>query len=535
MDQGKSTSSTVAVLFPALLILDVSGASLAGVPVSLGILALLLLLLIVPGGRRLCPPSWLHVAFLAAFCLGLIPLERPHLSAGVRELVQCVAVLGLAWVLFASADAKERRPAVISLAILCPVLMVWGAAARFTGLSTPFSDARLALVVCVSFPFLISALLGHKWKLIAVAVAFALLVLGSRNGGLLLCGLLGGITCVLLEEKKYALRVLLAGALPAVIAGIIAGGSTWQTLAPRNADTGNLKRLFVEYEATPAAIAAAPMTGHGLGRYKDVILGHFVRFVDPDDNRIVADTNSTYSLLAVEAGLPAALLLIVLIAGTALRAVLRARENIEAAPAAGAAIALLFAGLFTTILTRNTGITAAFALGAATAVVPRPEKASLLAWAARAGIVVAAAAACLAVGLLPGRAEEPGGNGLIIIDTAYDDEPEYWVIEAERPVTAPDGTMTITAANDASGNAVLAIPQDAGPRAREAPSTESATSPQAPAQCGCGPTGKTAARTRPAPSSAISTWSSPTASSTSGTGWHHRSRSTHPAKPSSCA
>ncbi|NQT19105.1 MAG: hypothetical protein HQ592_05335, partial [Planctomycetes bacterium] len=400
-------------------------------------------------------PLWLHVAFLAAFCLGLIPLERRHLGGGIREVVQCFAMLGVAWMLFASASAEERRPAIISLVIVCPFLMLWGAIARFASVPTPFSDARMALIVCVSFPFLINALLDHKLKLLAVPVAFALLVLGCRNGGLLLCGLLGGITCLLLKDKKQAPRLLLVAALPVVI-GIIAGGSTWQTLAPRNADTGNLKRLFVEYEATPDAVADAPLTGHGLGRYKNVIQAHFVRFVDPDDNKVAPDTNSTYALLAVEAGLPAALLLVVLIAAVAVRALQRARKDIEAAAPAGAALALLFAGLFTTILTRNTGITAALALGAATAVVVRPEKASLLAWAAKAGTVVAVAAACLAVVLLP--------RGLVIIESNFDDESEYWVIEAEQPAAAPDGTMTIALANDASGNAVLAIPQDAGKR-----------------------------------------------------------------------
>jgi len=452
-------SIVVSILLPVLLVLDVGGVSVLGVPASMGMLALIVVLLAVKADS-LRAPSWLQVAFLAAFCLGLVPAARGHLAAGIREAAQCFAVIGVAWVLFASAAPAQRRIAQTAFIGIGVLLMLWSVAGRCVGLPMPFSDARLSLILCLSFPFLVGVLVRLNWKQYTVPVAFVLFLIAGRNGGLILCGLAGGLACIVLSEKKRAPRLLLICIVSILLAQVVADSSAWQTLAPRRRETGNLKRLFVELEATPAAVAAAPVTGHGLGRYRYVIHDYFARFADPDDNRVVPDTNSTYTIMATEAGLVAALLFVILVFGTALRVVWRARHDTAAAPAACAAAALAFSGLFTVILTRNTGMAAALVLGAATAALHRPAEASR--WAYKPLAVLAAAILCLGANTLYRGVPKQTSSGLIILNPETDSDVEYWLTEAENPLAPPGGAMTIAPANDASGNSALAIPADAG-------------------------------------------------------------------------
>jgi len=456
MGRNGAVSFLTGMLLSAVLILGVSGASVFGVPLSVAALAIAAIVFLAARRSSLRPPSWLHMGFLAAFCLGLIPLSRELLAAGIREVVQCFAVFGVAFTLFASAGDGERRPAAITFATLSPLLMLWSLAGRFAGLAMPISDARLSLLLALTFPFLLDVLLRFKRKALALGAAFVLFGIAARHGGLLLCGLVGGVVCVLLYEKKQAPLILPFAILSIALASVATGGSAWQSLSPRNSDTGNLKRLFVEYEATPRAVAAAPVTGHGLGRYKEAIQRYFVRFPDPGDDRIIPDTNSTFALMAVEAGLPAAVLFLALLTAAARGAVARARKEAEASAVAGAALALALSGVFTGVLTRNTGIASAFVLGVAGAVGPRP--AALRGWVAKVAAVAAVAIVCLAA---PRHHEEPR-PGLIILGPEADSAAQYWLVEAEQPSAAPDGAMTIAPANDASGNKVLAIPPEAG-------------------------------------------------------------------------
>jgi len=456
MGRNRAVSVAVGILLSALLILDVSGASVYGVPLSMAALAITLILFLRRGKNALPPPSWLHVAFLAVFCLGLIPLSREHLAGGIREVMQCFAVFGVAFTLFASVRDAERRPATITFAALSPLLMGWGLAGRFAGLPMPISDARLSLLMALTFPFLVDLLLRFKWKALALVAAFALFGIAASNGGLLLCGLIGGVVCVFLRHKRQTALALPLAILSIVLAAVVTGGAAWQTLLPRNSDTRNLKRLFVEYEATPRAVVAAPMTGHGLGRYKEAIQHYFLRFPDAGDERIVPDTNSTFALMAVEAGPPAAVLFVVLLVAAVGRAVARARKEAEASPVAGAALALALSGVFTVVLTRNTGIASAFVLGAAAAVVPRPS--AFRGWVPKVAAVVAVAVVCMAA---PVRQGEPPPS-LVIIDPQADKGAKYWLVEAEQPLATPDGAMTVAPANDASGNKVLTIPLGGG-------------------------------------------------------------------------
>ena len=458
----------VKTLLALLLLADISGVSLAGVPISMAVLVALLAVILLYRKDALRLPSWLQVAFLSAFCLGLIPLTRAQLSGGVREVAQCLAYFGIAWTLFSSVDHTQRRWLGMVLPAIGALAIAWGVLGRFADLSTPISDARLGLILALSFPFLVDKLLALRQKYYALPAAGILILLASHNGGLLLCTLIAAAVVVIIRARRDAWQVLVVAAVPLAIGMILMGGSTWDTLVPRRADTANLKRLYLEYEALPKAVAAAPLAGHGLGRYKDVIHGYFLHFPERTDNRIVADTNSIYAVVAVNAGLPAALVLIALLGVVAAQAVAAAVRNNEASAEAGAAIALLFAGLFTTILTRNTGIVAACTLGLATAVLPRPT-ASFRTFRLRLAPFCVVCAICLAAAIL-GVASRPvveedasapetvKTTGPLIMDGAAVGAVAYWLIEAENPIAKPDGEMRITEANDASGNKVLSIP-----------------------------------------------------------------------------
>ena len=553
-------SLAIKILLLLMLVVDITGVAIGPGPFSVVVLAVLLgMFVVLPMTRRAAPawippsvqsrtlerPPWLHVAFLSVLCLGLLPLVREKLGDGVREVVQAAAVIGVGWVVFASANDDERTWLRRGLAAICAALLVYGTISRtlcidlplrapsikvvagmvnlFSSILTawnsvicviagmlPVSDARLGLIMVLTLPFLIDQLRGRRDKYILVPVAMILLLLGCRNGGLLLCGIAGGIVSIVFRERQEAWQMIVAAATPLCIVMIIMGSIPWRTLQPchpcrtvpgASADQtgdrpavpreGAVKRLYLEYEALPGAVAAAPVFGHGLGQYKDVVRHYFVRFPDPADNKIVADTNSSYAVLAVEAGLPAALLLVVLLATIAGGAVRAAAKDREFAPMAGSAAALPFAALFTTIITRNTGMTVAcsMALAAMCAQAVRrrvaDESASpdhpispplrhpiLRTWAPRLAVFCIAAIGCVIGSRFVGgtssavtardAGDESSAQSPLIIDAAGTGHDQFILIEAEDTVSPPDGVMKICAANDSSGNSVLDIPLEAG-------------------------------------------------------------------------
>jgi len=546
---------TIKILLLLMLVLDVGGYGIGPVPLSLAVLVVVLgAFLVSPmvrisgapvvAKRTLQYPPWLHVAFLSVLCLGLLPLTSAKLG-GVREVVQAAAVIGVGWVVFASANDDERRWLRLGLAGICTVLLVYSTISRtlciglplnppsikiaaggvnvlsnvLTGWNSvicvvagmlPVSDARLGLIMVIALPFLIDLLLGRRDKYIMIPVAMVLLLLGCRNGGLLLCGLAGGLLSVILREREEAWQMIVAGAMPLCIVMIIMGGVPWQTLKachpyqavpqlvadegggrPAVPREGAVKRLYLEYEALPGAVSAAPVFGHGLGQYKDVIHRYFVGFPDPADNRIVADTNSSYAVLAVEAGLPAALLFVLVLVSAAGGAVRAAAKDRELAAVAGSAFALPFAALFTTVITRNTGMTvacsmalAALAAGAVRRraadesaacphpITPLPYHTIFRVWGPRLAVFCVAAIGCVIgsrfvsgpgnAGGAPAEEDTTADQSPLIIDGAAAGHAQFILIEAEDTVSPPDGAMKISESNDSSGNKVLDIPLDAG-------------------------------------------------------------------------
>ena len=478
-EKTENTFSLYALGLMTLLLLDVSGVSFGGVPLSMLVLAVLLLAAVIERQQSLKTPSWLQIAFLAAACLGLISLDRATLAGGLREVVQCAAAVGVAFVVFGTADSRERRSVTAMLALLCAGLSLYGAAARVLPLPLPFhtndpqypevSHARYAFVLCLTFPFMVKMLLGLRWKLVLIPAACLLYALAGRNGALLVCGVIGAAILIILSERKRTLPALALIAGPILIGLALSGSTIWDAQRPAHPD-GSRKRLFIEYQSLPLAVAAAPVAGHGLGGYRSVVKRYSAGFAQLYDNRIPPDTNSTYALMAVDAGLPAAALLIAMLAALAWAGMRHARTSTGTAAAAGAAATLLLAGLFTPLFSRNTDMLLGAITGFAAAGCCRP--ATLRGWALRLAPICAVGVACL---LLAVRTPAPVAASDAGIDAGGDCDSlliessvrgsaatRYWVFEAERVSRGPEGGMRIEEANDASGNRVLAIPEGAG-------------------------------------------------------------------------
>jgi len=478
-EKTENTFSLYALGLMILLLLDVSGVSFGGVPLSMLVLAVLLLAAVIERQQSLKTPSWLQVAFLASVCLGLISLNRAAVAGGLREVAQCAAAVGVGFVVFGAADDRERRSVGALLALLCAGLALYGAAARLVpSLPLPFhtndqyrevSHARYAFILCLTFPFMIKTLLGLRWKLALVPAASLLYALAGRNGALLVCGVVGAAVLIILGERKRMLPALALVAGPVLIGLAISGAAVWDAQRPLHPD-GSTRRLFIEYQSLPRAVAAAPVAGHGLGGYKDVIKRYSAGFAQSYDNRIPPDTNSAYAVMAVDAGVPAAVLLIAMLAALAWAGIRDARTGSGTAAAAGAAATLLLAGLFTPLFSRNTDMLLGAITGFAAAGCCRPG--TLRGWALRLAPICAVGVACL---LLAVRTPAPVAASDAGIDAGGDCDSlliessvrgsaatRYWVFEAERVSRGPEGGMRIEGANDASGNRVLAIPEGAG-------------------------------------------------------------------------
>jgi len=460
-----TSAARAAWLLPALLLgAGLTGFQVAGIPASMAILAAALLFLAI-SRREMRLPSWPHTALLAAVCLGMLPLDPQQLGTGIREAVQFIAIFGAAWLVFASLTPPERRILGGFLAVACVSGIGWAAAARWLGVPQQLSGARLALVTALSLPFLLTWLAARAGM---IAAGLALCAFGAvvQDAGLLMCGAAGAAVAIAIGGSRYRWVLAAAGAFGAVGASIMFNSSAWDRFDLRHDDT-HLKRLMVEYQATPGAVAAKPLVGHGLGTYKDAIKHSFRSDIALDDTKIVPDTNSTYAILAVEAGLPAALLLAVLLAGTAFRAVRAGRgSDLAATGAAGAAVSLAFAGLFTALVTRHTGIAAACAAGMACSSSPRAGLFALRRWIPRLGLIGAAAAACLAyaitAGTFNGGGSPTSSGDSLIISRAAGTSARIFVYEAENTLRPLEPPLCVQPANDASGNSVLAIPLGAG-------------------------------------------------------------------------
>ena len=466
MEAGREFPLAVHALVAAVILADVTGIAVRSVPLSVLGLGALLLVSATPGRPALRAPSRSQTAFLAALCLGLVSLEAANLGAGLKELAQAGIVFGAGVTVFTSLTRQSRRVAGLVLAVLCPGLMAWALLLPGQAASARLSDARFSLLLALSLPFFVHSLaaIRDRGRIVLIAAACLLYTVCTRHGGLFIAGLLGALGVLVLTPRRGSWRPISLTVL-AVAAGILlAGPGSWEVLQPHHRAGGALKRLYVEYEAVPGAVSAAPLTGHGLGRYRHAIKRFFVRLPDPADNRVAPDTNSTYAVLAVEAGIPAVLLLLTMMAAIVWQGARNVRREPDTIPALCAVLTLLIAGFFTVVPTRNTGLAVAAVLGLCAG--PEPVlPASRAVCVRRLGFV----ALCLACGIaasvldlgstrlrLTGRL-----TPVVMVPGPADLRPECWVLEAEDGAFSDTVNMFPAAANDASAGMALTIPDKA--------------------------------------------------------------------------
>lgn len=476
-------------LFPAVLLLEISGLRLHVVPLSLPALALLVLLLFRQRRQALGVPSWWSAGLLAATALGFAALAGAQVAGGGREYVQAVVVFGLGAWAYAQTDALERRILVIVLGMAHLLLAAAVLLALFSGSILPYSATRLALLLAVTFPCLLGLLVAGRRAWLSVPAAFFAFVYVTPDGALALCGAIGGAAAVLTgawlagqhrsrdpetgpagasekvllppaRQPHPAWPVLAGYALGALVLAVV-GSERWEMRRVQRPETGNLTRVHLEWLAVPYAVAAAPVWGHGLGRYKDTIHRYFVRFPDPADNRVPEDANSTWQVLPVEAGLPAALLLAAWLLTALTRSLRRTGGD---AMTAGMLGVFLLASLFTPVVNRNTGLLLGACLGFAGPVVAVAAGGRLKAWLARGALVVAGLTVATALNLLLPRAV--GGVATpkkpLIMQPQAQHQAVYFLLDATQPLAPPDGVMSVKPANDAVNNRALVIPEGAG-------------------------------------------------------------------------
>ena len=422
-------------LFIVLLVVDMLGIRVGPAPVSLLVLAAIGAQLLFTRRGKLAGLGWLQVAILASAALGLWKLHGDLRNDGIREWVQLIAVFGACWWAVAALNSSERRRLRGTLAAVAAVLLV-------AGQFLPASTARVSLILALTVPFLCFEILGRKFDWLLLTVVGGILAL-QGNGGLILAGLTGIALAAIASGRRDAWKRCF-GCFAAAAAVLFSNATALDTLDYHHPD-GHPKRLLIEMEATGPAIQEAAITGHGLGRYKTVIHDYFQRFPDGDDNTIVPDTNSTYAQLAVEAGPITSGILLLSLIGLAIAAWRRG----DRLPAA-AMVSLIISGFFTTVVTRNTGMTVGCVLGLATGIGVLPLAHTIF----RGGIIALAGVACLV--LQPGE-EKPDTPKIRIIEPGAMQTANFKVVEAELSLSPPTGVMAISPANDASGNRVLAV------------------------------------------------------------------------------
>jgi hypothetical protein len=384
---------------------------------------------------------WLQVAILATASLGLCKLTGDMRGDGIREWIQLVTVFGACWWAVAALHKDERYLLTGILASVAVLLLGPGA-------TLPVAPARLALLLALTSPFLVRHILGRKFDWLMLTAAGVLLAMGG-NAGLTLAAL-AGIALAAISAKRRDAWKKCFGCFAAAAAMLFFNGAALDTLNFYHPD-GHPKRLLIEMGATGPAVQEAAITGHGLGRYKTVIHDYFQQFPDGDDNKILPDTNSTYAMWAIESGPLAAATLLLGLIGLAIGS-WRSGNQLGAS----ALVALIISGFFTTIVTRNTGMTVGCVLGLATGLSVAPIPHSLV----RAGIVAVAGLACLAFpSAESAKADAPQ---IRIIERRTAESADFAVQEAETPLLPPTGVMAIAPANDASGNRALAVSSGKG-------------------------------------------------------------------------
>ncbi|MDP6523915.1 MAG: hypothetical protein QGH15_06810 [Kiritimatiellia bacterium] len=450
----RNNKIAVAGVAAVTLLLDIADVSFLGLPLSILCLAAFFGLIVFARPEAPGAPCWLRVLFLSSLCLGLVPLAGGGLGDGARELVQAFAVFGIAWTSYAALTDEERRKWLNLLGLVGAGLVI----INIVPVRLPLSDARLSLLMCLLVPFIVSLAIRSRFSAFLVLPMLTLYAFSSQNSPLMITGLVAVGAFLFIRRGGLSLFHWVSFAAVMILALCLLGSVRKDSVSWRRAETGNLKRLLIEYEAVPGAVTASPVVGHGLGRYRKTIGRYLKRFPDPDDNRVTPDTNSIYAVLAVEAGLPASVLLLTVLAWVTWRGL---HNDSGTSPELVAATgALVVSGLFTVPVARGTGILVGSILGMTAAATESTIPPGFRTWITRCSVFALCLGLCLGAGLLPGRDER--GAGLTVMKPSPRAVSDYWLIEAEDTIGEPIAPLAVTDANDASGNRVLKIPLGAG-------------------------------------------------------------------------
>jgi|GEM_PF-2224486 len=365
--------------------------------------ALLLLALSLAGGgpRRALQGYgscwWCLVA--ASWMLVAATLVSGRLSPW-PDVLQAVLLLAVGVTVFRRAAQAAWSPAPIAAGVAgVSLLVALGQAAagldapRIAGLFPGRSSFGVAMAACV--PLLLGALArwdgaqrGRRLALLATPLALVLAVWHLPALALALAATLGWAwLSAEARDRRLVLGGLLLGLVLLASPGLSSSARQREALAASVVTVdraGYPRRWVLEMRAAQAAVAAAPWLGHGPGSYQKVVSsGRFRSALPPTvENTVERATQCGYVVLAVEYGLPLALL----VAGALLFAIQRAWRLSPAAagkvspgnpagraPELALCLLVLLCGLVVTpLLVSGIGVLVAALLGAALGRCDRP-------------------------------------------------------------------------------------------------------------------------------------------------------------------
>jgi hypothetical protein len=264
----------------------------------------------------------------------------------------------------------------------------WGFGHACTGLFR--SRMAVSFFFALAIPLLLPSWFGgDKPELLRLPLVFLLLVvllLGIPHGLMLTLAILGCLFAAALLGRRPLLVTILAAAVSIAVSLGLPGNrqttclTTLTLLKSDSSHAGELKTCHLDCIAAFRLAATKPLTGIGPGNYQKAIGQFYRELPNPSYNDIDTDTQAAWGIIAVNYGLPAAtLLLMILLGGTAfavrrlpppapadkaLRTPMSTTELFRCGAAATLPV-LAFGMLFSDPLTRGLGWLVALALASA--------------------------------------------------------------------------------------------------------------------------------------------------------------------------
>jgi len=311
-------------------------------------------------------------------CCSLAKSARPvGALADAAQMAEFLVVCPLLIAMFSRTEGKTIHGA-LALGVVLNVVQGLvqyagtGPAEGVTGLLT--NRTLYGVVIAGGLPFVVGSLPRGTAKAVASGVlVFVCMLTILSLPALVLFGVVALLSTLLLTGRRERLAV--TGACLVAVVAISLGWTPRdnravlaQSLAVRDAN-GEVRRWAVEAIAATRAIADAPLLGHGPGAYQETVgLGVYRQALPhPDEKRAEPGTQIGVLVLAVESGIPAAVLLAALFAMTAYRT----GRKLDERRVAGVAMCALFGGtLLTPVWQQGTGLFPGVVLGLAGAARP---------------------------------------------------------------------------------------------------------------------------------------------------------------------